>query len=61
MPRFIAFIASLLFAPLVAAQSFVDVTPAVRFGAEFSWTDQTFVDKTDAKDYRGQFSAFFLF
>ncbi len=40
---------------------FVDVTPAVRFGAEFSWTDQKFVDGVDAKDYRGQFSAFFLF
>ncbi len=40
---------------------FLDVTPAVRFGFEFAWTDQTFVDKTDAIDYRGQFSAFFLF
>ncbi|HUJ62154.1 MAG TPA: hypothetical protein VLX92_26790 [Kofleriaceae bacterium] len=40
---------------------FVDLTPAVRFGFEFAWTQQQFVDKTDATDYRGQFSAFYLF
>ena len=38
-----------------------DITPAVRMGAEFSWTAQKFVDATTATDYRGQFSAFFLF
>jgi hypothetical protein len=40
---------------------FVDLTPAVRLGAEFSWFNQTYVDTTDATDYRGQFSAFFIF
>jgi hypothetical protein len=40
---------------------FVDLTPAVRLGAEFSWFNQTYVDKTDATDYRGQFSFFFIF
>ena len=40
---------------------FVDLTPAVRLGAEFSWFNQTYVDTTDATDYRGQFSFFFIF
>jgi hypothetical protein len=40
---------------------FVDLTPAVRLGAEFSWFNQTYIDKTDATDYRGQFSFFFIF
>ena len=40
---------------------FADVTPAFRIGLEFMRTTQTFVDATDAPDYRGQFSAFFLF
>ncbi len=43
------------------ANLMVDVTPAVRFGGEFSWTAQDFVDKVTATDYRGQFAAFFLF
>jgi len=38
-----------------------DVGAAVRFGLEFSWTDQKFVDGVNATDYRGQFSAFYLF
>jgi hypothetical protein len=40
---------------------FVDLTPAVRLGAEFSWFNQTYVDTTDVTDYRGQFSMFFIF
>ena len=40
---------------------FVDLTPAVRLGFEFSWINQTYVDKTDATDYREQLSAFFIF
>jgi hypothetical protein len=39
----------------------VDITPAVRVGAEFSWFDQTYVDLKDAPDYRGQGSFFFIF
>ncbi|MFT3696933.1 MAG: hypothetical protein QM831_27575 [Kofleriaceae bacterium] len=40
---------------------FVDVTPAFRVGAEFAWYNQTYVDATDATDYRGQLSFFFIF
>ena len=38
-----------------------DVTPFVRFGLEYSRTQQTYVDKTEADDNRVQFSAFLLF
>jgi hypothetical protein len=40
---------------------FVEVTPAVRLGVNFSWIDQTYVDKTDAKDYRTQLSGYLIF
>ncbi|HEY0252777.1 MAG TPA: hypothetical protein VGC41_14680, partial [Kofleriaceae bacterium] len=40
---------------------FVDVTPAIRVGAEFAWYNQTYVDGQDATDYRGQLSFFFIF
>jgi len=40
---------------------FVDATANVRFGFEFSRTQQTYVDKTEADDNRAQFSAFLLF
>lgn len=40
---------------------FIDATANVRFGFEFSRTQQTYVDKTEADDNRGQFSAFLLF
>ncbi len=40
---------------------FVDLTSAVRLGGEFAWTSQKFVDGVKATDYRGQFSAFFIF
>jgi len=39
----------------------VDLTPAVRLGAEFSYFDQTYVDLKDAPDYRLQGSFFFIF
>jgi hypothetical protein len=40
---------------------FWDVNKAVRLGGEFAWFKQTFVDGSTAKNYRGQFSAFYLF
>jgi hypothetical protein len=40
---------------------FVDVTPAVRIGAGFSWYNQSFVDNTEATNYRAQLSGFFIF
>ena len=40
---------------------FIDVTPAVRLGAEFAVFDQTYVDGVDAKNYRVQGSAFYIF
>jgi hypothetical protein len=43
------------------ANLMIDITPAVRAGAEFSWYDQTYVDLQDAADYRGQGSFFFIF
>jgi len=39
----------------------VDITPAYRVGAEFSWFNQTYVDLKDATDYRVQGSFFFIF
>ena len=38
-----------------------DVTPAVRLGLEGALYDMTYVDNTEGKDYRLQFSAFYLF
>jgi len=40
---------------------FWDATKAVRFGAEFAWFKQKFVDASTATNYRGQFSAFYMF
>jgi len=40
---------------------FVDVNKAVRFGAEFAWFKQKFVDGSTAKNLRGQLSMFYLF
>jgi hypothetical protein len=40
---------------------FFDVTPAVRLGIEESFYDMTFNDGTEAKNYRTQFSAFYIF
>jgi len=40
---------------------FVDVTPAVRLGVAFAWFNQTYVDATDATNYRVQMSGFLLF
>jgi hypothetical protein len=40
---------------------FWDVNKAVRLGAEFAWFRQTYVDGFKAHNYRGQFSAFYIF
>jgi len=40
---------------------FWDLNKAVRFGGEFAWFKQTFVDSSTATNYRGQFSAFYIF
>jgi len=40
---------------------FVDLNPAVRFGLEYAWTRQTFLDDSKATNHRVQFSSFFIF
>jgi hypothetical protein len=40
---------------------FVDVNKAVRFGVEFAWFKQKFVDDSTAKNLRTQLSMFYLF
>jgi hypothetical protein len=40
---------------------FWDANKAVRFGVEFAWFKQKFVDDSTATNYRGQFSAFYIF
>ncbi|HEX2658427.1 MAG TPA: hypothetical protein VHU40_09150 [Polyangia bacterium] len=40
---------------------FVDVNKAVRFGLEFAWFKQKFVDNSTAKNYRTQLSMFYIF
>jgi hypothetical protein len=40
---------------------FVDVNKAVRLGAELAYFKQTYADGHDAHNYRGQFSAFYIF
>ncbi len=40
---------------------FVDINKAVRLGAEFAWFRQDYVDGVKAHNYRGQFSAFYIF
>jgi hypothetical protein len=40
---------------------FCDVTPAVRLGVTFDWFNQTYVDGTDATNYRAQFSGWLIF
>ena len=43
------------------ASIFFDVTPAVRLGLEQDLYNMTFNDSTQAKNYRTQFSAFYIF
>jgi hypothetical protein len=43
------------------ANLFVDVTPAVRLGLEGALFDMTYADAKEAKNYRVQFSGFFIF
>jgi hypothetical protein len=40
---------------------FIDLNPAVRFGFEYAYTKQTFLDDTTAKNHRAQLSGFFIF
>jgi hypothetical protein len=40
---------------------FVDVNKAIRFGAEFAWFKQKFVDDSTSKNLRGQLSMFYIF
>jgi hypothetical protein len=40
---------------------FFDITPAVRLGVEFAWTNQTYVDGTEGTNYRAQFSGWLVF
>jgi hypothetical protein len=45
----------------VDANLFGDITPAVRFGIEYAWFDDHYVNGVDAINHRVQFSAFYLF
>lgn len=40
---------------------FYDLTPAVRFGLEYAYFSQTFVDNVNATNHRVQFSAWYIF
>lgn len=40
---------------------FVDATPALRFGLEYAYFSQTYVDGVNATNHRFQFSGYFLF
>jgi len=40
---------------------FVDLNPAVRFGAEYAYTKQTFLDDSTRTNHRIQVSSFFIF
>jgi hypothetical protein len=43
------------------ANAFFDLTPAVRFGAEYAWFNDHYADGKDATNYRLQISAFYIF
>ena len=45
----------------ITGSLFVDLTPQIRLGLSESLYDMTFNDNVEAKDYRTQFSAFFIF
>ncbi len=40
---------------------FVDVTPALRFGLEYAYFSQTYVDGVNASNHRFQFSSWYIF
>lgn len=40
---------------------FVDATASIRFGAEYAWTQQTYLDSVKASNYRVQLSGFYIF
>ena len=46
---------------MVSTALFLDATAALRFGLEYAWFEQTYVDQTLAQNHRGWFSALFLF
>jgi hypothetical protein len=39
----------------------VDATQAIRFGLEYAWVRQTYLDGTKGTNNRVQFSAFYIF
>jgi len=43
------------------ANVFVDPLPSVRFGAEYAYFDDRYVDGTHAVNHRVQVSGFFMF
>ena len=43
------------------ANLFGDVTPAVRFGVQYSWFLDHYADGVDAVNHRVQLSAFYMF
>jgi hypothetical protein len=46
---------------MVSVSTFLDATAALRFGLEYMWLEQTYVDGVSAQNHRGWFSALFLF
>ena len=40
---------------------FVDATQSIRFGLEYAWFHQTYLDDTKASNHRVQFSGFYIF
>ena len=40
---------------------FVDATQSIRFGLEYAWFRQTYLDGTKAHNHRVQFSGFYIF
>jgi len=40
---------------------FVDATASIRFGAEYAWTQQTYLDGVKASNYRVQLSGWYIF
>jgi hypothetical protein len=44
-----------------AANLFFDLTKAVRLGAQYGWTQQTYWDGVIAVNHRVQLSGFFIF
>ena len=45
----------------IDANYFVDATESIRFGAEYGWTRQTYLDGVKASNYRVQLSGWYIF